>query len=199
MKYKVIFFDADGVILKGGYTFTDKLSEVHGLKMENMLPFFQGAFLACSEGKADVKEELAKVLDQWGWQGTVDELMDFWLSEGTVFDDDNIAIARKLSESGVHCFVTSGQEKYRGEFIKERVGNGNPFEDVFYSAEVGCSKKDPKFYETCFNRIKHITQNKKDVLVIDDSPHIIELAKELGFDTFFCEKNEDLKKIDEYV
>lgn len=199
MKYNVIFFDADGVILKGGHQFTDKLTELHGLKMENMLPFFKGPFLKCASGSADVKEELSHVLDQWGWSGTVDELMEFWLTQGTPFDQENISIARTLSEKGFRCFVTTGQEKYRGEFIKEHVGNGNPFEDVFYSAEVGCSKNDPTFFKTCFERVSHITTNPSEVLVIDDSKHIIKMAQSLEFETFFCEKNEDLKNVFDYV
>lgn len=199
MKYKVLFFDADGVILKGGHQFTDKLTRQFGIKLEVMLPFFKGPFLDCAAGTADVKEELAGVIDEWGWNGTIEELMEFWLTEGSPFDENNMEIAQKLAALGYHCFVTTGQEKYRGEMIKQRVGGGNPFEDVFYSAEVGRSKNDPQFFKMCFERIKHITTDKKDVLVIDDSPHIIEMAQELGFDTFFCEKNEDLIKINEYV
>lgn len=195
MKYKVIFFDADGVILKGGVQFTDELNRKFGLKIENMEPFFKGRFLDCAAGRADVKEELAKVITDWGWKGTVDELMHFWLSEGTVFDEENIQLARQISEKGVHCFVSTGQEKYRGDFIKNKVGYGHPFEDVFYSAELGCSKGDILFFEIIFDRVRHITQDKSSILMIDDSPRIIEAAKEFGFDTIFYQKPEDLNEL----
>ncbi len=199
MKYKVIFFDADGVILKGGYTFTEKLQKQHSLKMENMLPFFQGPFQACAEGKADVKEELAKVIETWKWIGTVDELIHFWLTEGTIFDQETIRLAELLKKAGTHCFVSTGQEKYRGEFIKEKVGNGNPFEDVYYSAEVGCSKNEPLFLETIFDRVKHITTDKSKILLIDDSEHIITSATDFGFDTLFCKTTTDLEILKKYA
>jgi putative hydrolase of the HAD superfamily len=199
MKYKVIFFDADGVMLKGVYKFTDKLAEKYGLRMEAMLPFFLGPFKQCAMGKADAKEELGKVIKDWGWDGTVDELMDFWLSEGTEFDKENIELVRKLSEKGVHCFVSTGQEAYRGSYLRKSLGDNKPFEDVFFTAEIGCDKKDQKFMETIFSRVAHITENKSEILLIDDTENIIELAKSFGFDTIFYQSPADINELREYV
>lgn len=195
MDYKIMFFDADGVILKGGTRFTDKLVEKYDLKIENMLPFFEEPFIVCSEGKADVKEELTKVVSDWGWKGTVDKLMDFWLTEGTEFDDEVIELARQFTQTGIHCFVTTGQEKYRGEFIKEKVGYGHPFEDVFYSAELGFVKRDPKFLELCYERVKHLVDRPSSILVIDDSKNIIENAKSLGCSTLFIQSPNDFDEL----
>jgi putative hydrolase of the HAD superfamily len=199
MNHKVIFFDADGVILKGAFKFTDLLAEKYGLKLDNMLPFFQGPFQDCALGKADVREELASVVDQWGWPGTVDELLDFWLSEGTVFDEEMIKLARKLNEKGLHCFVSTGQERERGEHIKNRVGNGDPFKDVYYSAEVGFGKKDPRFWEVIFKRVEQITTNPSEILVIDDSQSVLDVAAGLGADTLFVEGSNDLSKLRKYA
>lgn len=195
MDYKVMFFDADGVILKGGTRFTDKLVETYGLDFQNILPFFHGPFIACSEGKADLKEELTKVVSIWGWKGTVDELMHFWFTEGTVFDWEVIELARRFADTGIHCFVTTGQEKYRGEFIKEKIGYGHPFEDVFYSAELGIVKRDPKFLELLYDRVKHLVDRPSSILVIDDSKNIIENARSLGCSTLFIQSPNDFDEL----
>ncbi len=192
MKYKVIFFDADGVVLKGGYRFTDMLTEQFGLKIENMLPFFEGPFLECAVGKADVVEELEKVIGDWGWQGTVDELMRFWLSEGTVFDENTLGLVLDLSEKGVKCFVSTGQESYRGAYIKEKVGEGKPFADVFYTGEIGFSKKDVRFYEEIFERVSRHVSEKSEILLIDDSKHVVDMAKDFGFDAILYSKPSDV-------
>ena len=199
MKNKVIFFDADGVILKGGYRFSDELVKQFGLKAKTMQPFFLGPFLGCAKGQADLKEELAKVIDTWGWHGTVDELIDFWLTEGTVFDETNLELVRKLSEKGIHCFISTHQEKYRGEFIKRKVGSGNPFDDVYYSEEMGCGKQDPHFYEVLFERVKNITTDKSEILLIDDLQSVIELAQKFGFDTIFYQSPDDVRELKTYV
>lgn len=199
MNYKVIFFDADGLVLRGGFMFTDKLAEKYGLNAKNMTPFFKGPFRECAAGKADLKTELVKVLNDWGWKGTVDELIQFWLTEGTVFDDKTVELARKLSSKGVHCFVATGQEKNRGEFIKSNVGGGDPFEDVFYSAEVGCDKKEKQFFETIFDRVSHVTTDPSEVLFIDDSEHIVDMAKSVGFDAIYYQSPDDIKELIAYV
>lgn len=69
--YKAIFFDADGVCIKSKYLFTEQLERDFGIKIEKMLPFFTGVFRQCSVGRADLKEELTKVVEDWGWTGTV--------------------------------------------------------------------------------------------------------------------------------
>lgn len=199
MNYKVISFDADGVILKGVYKFTDKLSMNYGLKIEDMLPFFLGPFKQCAIGKADAKEELAKVLDDWGWKGTVDELMDYWLSVGTEFNEEILDLVRKLKDKGIHCIVSTGQEHYRGTYLKESLGNGNPFDDVYFTAEIGCDKKDPRFFETIFGRLSDVTKNPAEVLVIDDDEGVIALAKQFGFDTILYKTREDIKELFDYA
>ena len=66
MKYKAIFFDADGVLIKSKHQFSDRLEKEYGIKSEKLQPFFMGVFRQCSVGKADLKKELEKVVGNWG-------------------------------------------------------------------------------------------------------------------------------------
>ena len=74
-KPKVIIYDNDGMILNGG-RFSDQYAKEFGVDLATMTPFFDGPFKKCLVDKADLKEELAQVLEEWKWNGTVDELKD---------------------------------------------------------------------------------------------------------------------------
>jgi hypothetical protein len=78
--FKVILFDADGMIISSP-RFSEQLEKQYGIPWNRMEPFFKGPFQACKIGNADLKEELAKAIQDWGWQGSVDELVDFWFAE----------------------------------------------------------------------------------------------------------------------
>ena len=191
MKYKVILFDADGVLIKSAKQFSDRLQEIHGIPVERLQPFFTGVFRQCSIGKADLKEELAKVIGDWGWKGTVDELLAFWFSAGTEVDQDVAEFIRSLRQSGVKTYMTTDQEKYRGEHLRRTIGGGVLFDEVFFSAEMGCVKKDPGFFQKV---TQAIAVDPKDVLFIDDSEKNVEVAKQFGFDAFMYTDLDGLKK-----
>ncbi len=66
MNYSAVLFDADGMTLLPE-RFSERLEREHGIAWATVKPFFQGAFVACKLGTADLKDELAKVVDVWGW------------------------------------------------------------------------------------------------------------------------------------
>ncbi|MFH1253659.1 MAG: hypothetical protein V1664_05045 [Candidatus Uhrbacteria bacterium] len=153
MKYPIVLWDADGVTLKNSRLFSEQLEIDYGIKTETVLPFFKGVFRECSVGRADLKVELAKVIGEWGWPGTVGGLMDYWFSKGTLVDQEMIKFIETVRDSGSRCFMTTDQEKYRGEYLKNLLGNGQPFEKIFYSAEIGTLKKDPLYFDYIYRFI----------------------------------------------
>ncbi|MFA5946166.1 MAG: hypothetical protein WC802_04640 [Patescibacteria group bacterium] len=74
MTYKAILFDADGMTLLSP-KFSARIQEAYGIIWDKMKPFFSGPFQECKLGKADLKEELAKVIKDWGWQGSVSDVV----------------------------------------------------------------------------------------------------------------------------
>lgn len=170
MKYPVMLFDADGVMITSSRLFSEQLELDYGISVKKMQPFFTGVFKLCSVGQADLKQELDKVIGEWGWQGTVDELLDFWFSKGTLIDQEMLTFVHSLKRDGVRCFMTTDQEKYRGEHLRRTIGQGNPFEDIFFSAELGCPKKDPRFFAQVFQRLTQTgVIEKNQILFVDDS------------------------------
>ncbi len=190
MKYKAILWDADGVVIKSPYLFSEQLALDYGISMDKMLPFFTGVFRECSLGKADLREELAKVIGDWGWQGTVDELIDYWFTKGTVFDPEVSDFIKLLKAQGVRCFMTTDNEKYRGQYLRSQLSD--LFEQVFLSGEIGLAKKDRGFFEYVWERIG--VDDKAEVLFVDDSARNVEVAKEFGIAGYFFSDLNDLKK-----
>ena len=197
MQYDVILCDADGVIVKGGeFMFSAQLTRDYGIPIEKMLPFFKGAFTECSLGKADLKEELAKVIGDWGWTGTVDELVEFWLTKGTQLDAEVIDYINELKTAGAHCYIATDNEKYRAEVLVERLGGGKPFDEVFYSAKLGVKKHDPAFFQLVHAALGGDEEIPKTrVLFIDDDQKNVDTANAFGFDAHFYTNLPDLKNL----
>src|SRR4051812_34566705 len=86
---KIILFDCDGPIVKHTKYFSQRMLEQKGIQtdVEKQKAFFSKEFLLCETGKADLKEELSMRLDIWNWQGTVEELMDFWFNGEAEVDE----------------------------------------------------------------------------------------------------------------
>jgi len=68
---RVILFDVDGV-LAIGEPFSKHLAQTYGITSDLTRSFFEGRFLECLVGKADLKEELAGLLPAWGWSGSIE-------------------------------------------------------------------------------------------------------------------------------
>lgn len=194
MKYKVALFDADGVSLKDEGLFTDKAKEA-GLisSTEKTVPFFKGVFQDCLVGKADLKEELAKVISDWGWHGTVDEIVEFWFLVGGDIDPQMANFISSLKRKGVSVYITTDQEKYRGRYLREKFGH--IFEDFFISGEIGHTKKEPEFFERVFGKVKDKVRDKSEIVFIDDALHNIENARAFGIDAIHFRSPEDLQKV----
>ncbi len=191
MKYKVLLCDADGVVVRGDKKFSEQLELVYGIPKEKLHPFFEGPFALCSVGKADLKVELGKVIGEWGWKGTVDELIDFWFTKGTVLDQDVVEYVDAFRSAGVRCLMTTDNEEYRSRLLISKVGHGHPFEKVFYSAALGFKKKQPGFFEQVYEKLDGIP--REQVLFIDDDQQNVEIAKQFGFDAHFYENLAGLK------
>lgn len=192
MKYQVILFDADGVLIKSQYQFSDRLESEYGISHEKLLPFFKGVFRECSLGRADLKEELTKVIFDWGWKGTVDELLHFWFTKGTEIDEEMAEFVRELRRSGVRTYMTTDQERYRGEHLRKTLGGGNLFDEVFFSAEIGAPKKEQTFFEHVYRKIGNVP--RENVLFIDDDEKNVESAKQFGFNAVLFTNLNALRK-----
>ena len=181
-KPKVIIYDNDGMVTHGG-RFSDKYSRAYGVDPAIMSPFFEGPFKQCLTGRADLKEKLAKVLDIWNWNGTVDELMQYWFAVGDVLDSDMYESITKLREQGAIVCLATNQEKYRTQYLVNNHSYDKVFDEVFSSADLGAYKHSAKGLEKIYNSLKekYGIADKAEIMYWDDREGNVASLNEVGF------------------
>lgn len=193
---KVILFDCDGPIIKHEKYFSVRLAESRGLSAveenKSQKAFFDTVFVDCKIGKADLKQELSKVLDLWSWTGTAEELMEFWFSGEKTVDLEMKKYILELRAKGIKCYLSTNNEKYRTDYLWNVVGLKNILDDKLPSAELGFLKPDLNFWQELYSRIPKIEKN--EVLVLDDKQPAIDSAKGFGFNAEFYTSFQDFKQ-----
>lgn len=192
MHFKVILFDADGMVIVSK-RFSDQLQAEYGITWDKMKPFFDGPFQRCKPGQADLKEELTEVITDWGWRGTVDELVDLWFRSGSTTDARMIDLIHALRERGVRCYLTSNQERYRGEYLRTQMGFDTLFDGLFLSGEIGYMKDNPAFFEHVLQtlRVADPSLQPSEILFADDHQENIDVATTCGIQTCLYKHFED--------
>lgn len=194
MNYKAILFDADGMTLISK-RFSEQIQKDYGITWAKMKPFFDGPFVDCKLGKADLKKELAKVVGDWGWNGTVDELVSYWFGIGSTPNPEIVAIVKELRSRGVKCFLATNQEKYRAEYLRNVVGLKDIFDDLLVSSDLGHMKDEVAYFEEVYKRIGAVVP-KESALFIDHEEKNLKAAKEFGFEVY---QYQDVEGFKEYV
>ncbi|MEK7093272.1 MAG: hypothetical protein AAB927_02200 [Patescibacteria group bacterium] len=120
---KAVIFDCDGMINQEE-RFSKRLAKY--VPLEVSLPFFKGPFQECLVGRADLKEELKKVVTLWKWKGSVDELVAFWFAdEANIPQKEFFPIIDDLRERGIAVYLATNNEKYRTEYLLNSISNSN--------------------------------------------------------------------------
>jgi putative hydrolase of the HAD superfamily len=176
---RVIIFDIDGMLVHGD-RFSTRLSKDFVIGLDKTSGFFKHEFQDCLVGKADLKEELAKRISEWGWKGSVDELLEYWLQdEHNVIDERFKPVILDLRSRGVKCYLGSNNEKYRSEYLIKKKGLGDWFDKTFFSTVMGYKKPDREFFEEIFKESREI--DKSSITLWDNDEENLRAAREFGF------------------
>ena len=174
---RAVLFDADGVVVHPN-RFGEYLAREHGLTHEHTREFFQGIFLECLVGRADLKTAMAPFLTRWGWPGTVDAFLERWFREEDAPDERMLAVIADLRQRGVPCYLATNQERYRLAYMREQMGFGQIFDGIFASAEIGAIKHDRAFYAGV---TAALGLPADAILFWDDSAGNVEAARAYGW------------------
>lgn len=158
--------------------FSKHLEDDFGIKQEQTSEFFTGVFNECLEGRADLKTEVAPFLPKWGWDKGVDSFLEYWFKAEHVIDDRLIALIQKLRSEGHKCYVATNQERHRTNYMRNQMGFGEYFDDVYSSADLGSKKPAAAFYENLLKKIG--SPELEDTWFFDDTPKNIDGAKAVG-------------------
>ncbi len=174
-----VIFDTDGMIVRREMYFSQRFSQEFGVPMGDVLPFFKNEFQLCLVGKADLKQELAKYLSQWGWQKPVEDLLSFWFEHESNLDKKMLASVQALRNKGIRCYLSTNNETYRVQYLFGTLALKDFFDGAFSSAELGFLKPQPEFWSAVHEHLGK--PEKSEILVWDDDMENVESAKNFGF------------------
>jgi len=192
---KAILFDADGVALKkyGEYFVSQYFVREYKAPADEINAFFEKDFRACQRGELDLKEELAKHLPEWNWPNGVDAFLEYWFTTDAIIDPEVMGEIEKIKNKGFKCYLVTDQEKYRANYLMERLGLKSKFDKCFCSYELGHMKSQPEYFAEIFK----ITGLKpEEFIYFDDDQKNVDVANSLGVKAYFYTNIDDLKKAD---
>lgn len=192
---KFLLLDCDGLIIKRDKYFSQRLADEKNIKLDlnKVNSFFNNEFLLCETGKADLKEELNKVIGSWGWTGTLEEILDFWFSGEKTLDNEMVDYINNIRAKGVKVYVSTDQEKYRTEYLWQVAGLKNFLDGMLSSADIGYLKPDINYWIEVSKILP--AHKKEEVLFWDHEVHKMEAAKKFGYLTETYQNIEDFKKV----
>lgn len=181
MNIKAILFDADGVLALPEEFFSLVYARSRGLDPAPFEQFFKEQFPAALIGQADLKELIASDPCLWQWHGDTDQLLQLWFDTENVRNEPLLELIRKTRANRIPCYIATNQEKYRGQYLRERMFK-DEFDGFFIAAELGLKKPDKAYYEEVLRRLKHDLPNIEahEVLFFDDSAANIAAAQSVG-------------------
>lgn len=71
----------------------------------------------------------------WNWEGSIDELLDYWFQGEKEMDERILQTIKIMREKGIKCYLASDQEKYRAEFLLRDLGMEKLFDGHFFPAK----------------------------------------------------------------
>lgn len=191
-----ILFDADGVLTLPEEAFSIVYARSHGLELEPFENFFKNEWQPIVTGAEDLKENIISRPELWQWEGTPDELLEFWFKTEDVRNEELLKLIVNLKDTGIPCYLATDQEKYRAEYMKN-VMFKDLFDGYFVSAELGVVKTDPRFFELVLQELgtKHPGLNPNEVIFFDDSQSKVDTAKSAGIDARLFKNNEQVRSL----
>ncbi|MBP7820905.1 HAD-IA family hydrolase [Candidatus Saccharibacteria bacterium] len=193
---KCILFDADGVLTLPEEMFSIVYARSHALDPQPFEDFFRNEWQPIVTGSKDLKEHIKANPDLWQWDGSVDELLEYWFRTEDVRNEELLKLIAELKNKGIHCYLATDQEKYRADYMKNVMFKGL-FSGYFVSAELGTTKTDPRFFELVLERlgVEHPGLEPSDVIFFDDSQSKVDTAKALGIDARLFETTDQVRSI----
>lgn len=192
---KELLLDVDGVVIKRHKYFSEIYSQEHNVPLDEILPFFKGAYKKAAVGEIDIREVLPPYLTKWGWKGSVDGFLKYWFESEKNVDEKVLEVVDRTRENGEKVYLASDNETNRGKYLMKEVGLEDKFDGAFFSYDLGVTKSDPDFFRKIVGKLE---EDPSEIEYWDDDPENVEVAKSVGINgnvyTSFEEFEEQLEK-----
>lgn len=184
---KLIIFDADGMVITNDGYFSDRINIEYGAPKDSLQQFFSTDFRQTSIGKENLNDILQPYLKEWNWPGTVDELIEYWLTGHSTLNKDLLSIIKQLRTQQINCVLATNQEKNRLKYLKHELGLYHVFDHIYCSCEIGHLKPSTEYFDHIMT--KHKVVKKSEILFWDDRPKYVDAATKYGFNAHVFKSN----------
>jgi HAD superfamily hydrolase (TIGR01509 family) len=99
---------------------------------------------------------------------------------------------KQLRGDGVLCLVATNNEKYRFQYILDKMGFAKSFDKTYSSAHLGSKKPEQEFFFKIYQELSGVQKN--EIIFIDDDPENVQSAKDFGINAEMYESVDQVKK-----
>lgn len=201
---KNILFDFGGVIISlNKQNAINRFKEIGFEDIENYLTAFRqkGIFLQYETGEVDRETFLKEFQKLGNNKATMEEIDSAWLAFLLDIPAYKYQLLKDLRKKyNVYMLSNTNpsvaQWAHSSGFSPEGASVDEYFDKCYLSFELGCAKPDRKIFDLI---IEDSGMVPEETLFFDDGPANIEIAKELGFQVYLTDQDEDLRKVFERV
>lgn len=183
MTIQAVFFDTDGIIMNGK-PFSHELENDLGIPKQESEAVFQEIIESCLIGEKDMKKEIVPYLKKWKWNESVDDFLLYWFDSENVIDHLILSHIRELRKKKMICGLAINHEKYKTEYIIERMYFKDKFDHIFSSSSLRIRKPDPNFFAYIS---KELNIPKESIILWDTDEGHVNAANDFGFQAFLYE------------
>lgn len=178
---KVLLLDADGVVLHKGELFSERFAREYKIPLELVVDFFKGPFSECQAGVKDLKEVLPPYLEKWGWQEGVDAFLTYWFESDFHPNVSGLELIQQFRKKRIRCCMASNNERYRADYIANRLKQEDILDDYFFSGYLQVKKNNPDFF---IKVTSSLGVKAEDCCFIDNDQKNIDTAKTVGIEAY---------------
>mgnify|MGYP001820236158 FL=1 len=189
----VYVFDADGVLIEP-WGFDQALEHDYGIAPQTTRPFFQGPFLDCLIGQADLTRVIGPYLDEWGWPHSVEELITLWLTSENQPQAEVLSHVASIRHKGGFCALASNQEQRRARFIEQEMFHGL-FDRFYFSCDLGVAKPQREYFQTIAQDLDVAPER---IHFWDDTQQHVDGARQCGWNAYFYSGPDSLSVSNEH-
>lgn len=190
----VLAMDVDGVLLdpsRGGRgPWKSTLGERFGITPDDLgRTFFARYWSDVVVGRSAVLPGLEAAMAELGEPASAAEVLEHWLATDFVVDERAVAIVRRWALDGIPVVLATNQEHERAAYLHERLGRLVDLSGMVYSAALGVTKDDVRFYERAAAALG--LADAVTVVFVDDSPENVATATNAGWHGVLCAEDVD--------
>lgn len=178
--------DVDGVLLDsdrdGAGHWSRELRERFGIDPEQLSDtFFAPSWRDVVTGHQPIEPVLARALVDMGSTVDVETVLACWFEADYVPIEPSFDLARRVARSGKRVVLATDQEHRRASHLRQNIGGAIPLAHIFYSADVGYQKRDPRFFEHASAQLDLATSERSGVVFVDDRIANVDVARSCGW------------------